>query len=107
MLLCQEITVLPTTEAGNNNIYDLIVVGSGPARTRRPCTAKLRKKVAVVERKRTIGGVCVHTSTIPSKTFREAILYLSGLRQRTLLRTRIRVEGKRLGCRTWSFVPTR
>jgi len=43
----------------------------------------MRKKVAVVERKRSIGGVCVNTGTIPSKTFREAVLYLSGLRQRT------------------------
>ena len=80
----QENTVLPTTEANNNNVYDLIVVGSGPAGQKAAiCAAKMRKKVAVVERKRTIGGVCVHTGTIPSKTFREAILYLSGLRQRT------------------------
>src|SRR5271165_5909947 len=71
-------------EAGGNNTYDLIVVGSGPAGQKAAiCAAKLRKKVAVIERKRTIGGVCVHTGTIPSKTFREAILYLSGLRQRT------------------------
>jgi NAD(P) transhydrogenase len=77
-------TLLPPTEASNNNLYDLIVVGSGPAGQKAAiCAAKLRKKVAVVERKRTIGGVCVHTGTIPSKTFREAILYLSGLRQRT------------------------
>jgi NAD(P) transhydrogenase len=76
---------LPATEASsNNNVYDLIVVGSGPAGQKAAiCAAKLRKKVAVIERKRTIGGVCVHTGTIPSKTFREAILYLSGLRQRT------------------------
>ena len=71
-------------EASSNNIYDLIVVGSGPAGQKAAiCAAKMRKKVAVIERKRTIGGVCVHTGTIPSKTFREAILYLSGLRQRT------------------------
>jgi NAD(P) transhydrogenase len=68
---------------GSNNVYDLIVVGSGPAGQKAAiCAAKLRKKVAVIERKRTIGGVCVHTGTIPSKTFREAVLYLSGLRQR-------------------------
>src|SRR6202167_1242180 len=76
---------LPATEANSgNNVYDLIVVGSGPAGQKAAiCAAKLRKKVAVIERKRTIGGVCVHTGTIPSKTFREAILYLSGLRQPT------------------------
>lgn len=74
---------MPTTEAGTNNVYDLIVVGTGPAGQKAAiCASKLRKKVAVVERKRTIGGVCVHTGTIPSKTFREAILYLSGMRQR-------------------------
>ena len=75
---------LPATQASNNNVYDLIVVGSGPAGQKAAiCAAKMRKKVAVIERKRTIGGVCVHTGTIPSKTFREAILYSSGLRQRT------------------------
>ena len=75
---------MPAMEASNNNVYDLIVIGSGPAGQKAAiCAAKLRKKVAIVERKRTIGGVCVHTGTIPSKTFREAILYLSGLRQRT------------------------
>lgn len=64
--------------------YDLVVIGSGPAGQKGAiCAAKLRKKVAIVERKRTMGGVCVHTGTIPSKTLREAVLYLSGLRQRT------------------------
>jgi len=75
---------LPSPEPSSNNSYDLIVVGSGPAGQKAAiCAAKMRKKVAVIERKRTIGGVCVHTGTIPSKTFREAILYLSGLRQRS------------------------
>ncbi len=70
-------------DCASNNYYDLVVIGSGPAGQKAAiCAAKLRKKVAVIERKRTIGGVCVHTGTIPSKTFREAILYLSGLRQR-------------------------
>jgi NAD(P) transhydrogenase len=66
------------------NEYDLVVIGSGPAGQKGAiCAAKLRKKVAIVDRKRTIGGVCVHTGTIPSKTLREAVLYLSGFRQRT------------------------
>src|SRR5215470_9398533 len=66
------------------NQYDLVVIGSGPAGQKGAiCAAKLRKKVAIIEKKRTIGGVCVHTGTIPSKTFREAVLYLSGLRQRS------------------------
>jgi NAD(P) transhydrogenase len=67
-----------------NNHYDLVVIGSGPAGQKAAiCAAKLRKKVAIVERTRTVGGVCVHTGTIPSKTLREAVLYLSGLRQRS------------------------
>jgi len=70
--------------AGSNNSYDLVVIGSGPAGQKAAiCASKLRKKVAVIERKRCIGGVCVNTGTIPSKTLREAILYLSGLRQRS------------------------
>jgi NAD(P) transhydrogenase len=66
------------------NEYDLIVIGSGPAGQKGAiCATKLGKKVAIVDRKSTIGGVCVHTGTIPSKTLREAVLYLSGFRQRT------------------------
>src|ERR1039457_6873038 len=66
------------------NEYDLVVIGSGPAGQKGAiCATKLRKKVAIIDRKKTIGGVCVHTGTIPSKTFREAVLYLSGLRQRS------------------------
>ena len=71
-------------QTASNNSYDLVVIGSGPAGQKAAiCASKLRKKVAVIERKRSIGGVCVNTGTIPSKTLREAILYLSGLRQRT------------------------
>ncbi len=67
-----------------NNEYDLVVIGSGPAGQKGAiCAAKLRKKVAIIDRERTIGGVCVHTGTIPSKMFREAVLYLSGFRQRS------------------------
>ena len=54
--------------------YDLICIGSGPAGQR--CAtqaAKLGKKVALVEKRRCVGGVCLETGTIPSKTFREAV----------------------------------
>src|SRR6516225_7318237 len=65
------------------NVYDLVVIGSGPAGQKGAiCAAKQRKKVAIIDRQKTIGGVCVHTGTIPSKTLREAVLYLSGFRQR-------------------------
>jgi len=63
--------------------YDLVVIGSGPAGQKGAiCAAKHGKQAAVVDKKLTIGGVCVHTGTIPSKTLREAVLYFSGLRQR-------------------------
>jgi NAD(P) transhydrogenase len=63
--------------------YDLVVIGSGPAGQKGAiAAAKLGKSVAVVDRKERIGGVCLHTGTIPSKTLREAILYLSGYKQR-------------------------
>jgi NAD(P) transhydrogenase len=66
------------------NEYDLVVIGSGPAGQKAAiCAAKFHKKVAIIDHKKTIGGVCVHTGTIPSKTLREAVLYLSGFRQRT------------------------
>jgi len=55
--------------------YDLLCIGSGPAGQRAAVqAAKLRKRVAVVERGAEVGGVCLHTGTIPSKTFREAVL---------------------------------
>src|SRR5438105_8535862 len=61
--------------------YDLLVIGSGPAGQRAAIqAAKLNKRVAMVERKGVIGGVCINTGTIPSKTLREAALYLSGYR---------------------------
>lgn len=65
------------------NEYDLVVIGSGPAGQKAAiAAAKMRKKVAIVDKKTGIGGVCVHTGTIPSKTFREAVLYLTGYSQR-------------------------
>lgn len=63
--------------------FDLVVIGSGPAGQRAAVqAAKLGKKVAVVEKTEVVGGVCVNTGTIPSKTMREAILHFSGLSQR-------------------------
>jgi NAD(P) transhydrogenase len=69
----------------DNFQYDLLVIGSGPAGQRAAIqAAKLDKRVAIVERKTVIGGVCINTGTIPSKTLREAVLYLSGFRERNV-----------------------
>ncbi len=63
--------------------FGLIVIGSGPAGRRAAVqAARLKKSVLVVEKGRRIGGVCVHTGTIPSKTLRETVLNLSGWRER-------------------------
>src|ERR1700741_1999452 len=59
--------------------FDLIVIGSGPAGQRAAIHgAKLGKKVAVIEKTDYVGGCCINTGTIPSKTMREAVLHLSG-----------------------------
>ena len=63
--------------------YDMFVIGTGPAGQRAAIqAAKLGKRVAICERREVVGGVCINTGTIPSKTFREAVLYLTGFRQR-------------------------
>src|SRR6202522_3784190 len=63
--------------------YDMVVIGSGPSGRRAAVQfAKLGKTVLVVERGRRVGGVSVHTGTIPSKTLRETVLNLSGWRER-------------------------
>src|SRR5689334_17769986 len=63
--------------------FDLVVIGSGPSGQKGAINAaKMGKRVAVVDKATMIGGVCVHTGTIPSKTFREAVLHLIGYRQK-------------------------
>jgi NAD(P) transhydrogenase len=59
--------------------YELIVIGSGPGGQRAAIQgAKAGKRVAMVEKQSAVGGVCINTGTIPSKTMREAVLHLSG-----------------------------
>ena len=73
--------------------YDLLVIGSGPGGQRAAiAAAKLGRRVAVVDRQDMIGGVCVNTGTIPSKTMREAVLYLTGMAQRELYGASYRVK---------------
>jgi NAD(P) transhydrogenase len=63
--------------------YDLLVIGSGPGGQKAAIAgAKLGRRVGIVERRQMIGGVCINTGTIPSKTLREAVLYVTGLSQR-------------------------
>jgi len=65
--------------------YDLVVIGSGPGGQKAAiAAAKLGKRVAMVEKGNMLGGVCVNTGTIPSKTLREAVLNLTGMNQREL-----------------------
>ncbi|HTB48400.1 MAG TPA: Si-specific NAD(P)(+) transhydrogenase [Acetobacteraceae bacterium] len=65
------------------NSYDFIVIGSGPAGRRAAIqAAKLGRSVLVVDKGRRVGGVSVHTGTIPSKTLRETVLNLTGWRER-------------------------
>jgi NAD(P) transhydrogenase len=84
--------------------YDLIVIGSGPAGRRAAIqAAKLGRKVLVIENRLRVGGVSVHTGTIPSKTLRETVLNLSGWRERGFYglayRVKKDIEGKDLGVR--------
>src|SRR6266536_760780 len=73
--------------------HDLLVIGSGPAGQKAAVqAAKLGRRVAVVERGDRLGGVCMNTGTIPSKTLREAALYLTGMSQRSLYGQSYRVK---------------
>ncbi|HEX4181416.1 MAG TPA: Si-specific NAD(P)(+) transhydrogenase [Caulobacteraceae bacterium] len=84
--------------------YDLIVIGSGPSGRRAAIqAAKLGRSVLVVENRLRVGGVSVHTGTIPSKTLRETVLNLSGWRERGFYglayRVKKDIEGRDLGAR--------
>ena len=74
--------------------YDLVVIGSGPAGQKGAiAAAKARKRVAVIDRTDMMGGVSVHTGTIPSKTLREAIFQLTGLTVKALYGNGYRSRG--------------
>jgi NAD(P) transhydrogenase len=79
-------------------LYDLVVIGSGPSGQKGAINAaKMGKRVAVVDAPTLLGGVCVHLGTIPSKTFREAVLHYTGYRSRafyggTYKQTKISIE---------------
>ena len=75
--------------------YDLIVIGSGPSGQRAAvAAAKIGKRVVVVESRAVVGGVCINTGTIPSKTMREAVMHLSGYNYRSIYGMNYRVKEK-------------
>src|SRR6201982_465142 len=75
--------------------YDLVVIGSGPSGQRAAVSAvKKGKRVALVEMRDVVGGVCINTGTIPSKTMREAVLHLSGYNYRSIYGMNYRVKEK-------------
>jgi NAD(P) transhydrogenase len=78
---------------GSMREYDIVVIGSGPGGQKAAiAAAKLGKSVAIIERAGMLGGVCVNTGTIPSKTLREAVVYLTGMSQRELYGASYRVK---------------
>ncbi|MDX8047765.1 Si-specific NAD(P)(+) transhydrogenase [Lentzea sp. BCCO 10_0798] len=73
--------------------YDLIVIGSGPGGQKAAIAgAKLGKRVAIIDKQEMVGGVCANTGTIPSKTLREAVMFLTGMSQRELYGASYRVK---------------
>ena len=75
--------------------YDLIVIGSGPAGQRAAIQgAKSGRKVAVIEKREALGGACINTGTIPSKTMREAVMHLSGYQYQSIYGMNYRLKEK-------------
>ena len=75
--------------------YDLIVIGSGPAGQRAAIQgAKSGKRVALIERREVVGGTCINSGTIPSRTMREAVLHLSGFEYQGIYGVNYRVKEK-------------
>src|SRR5580658_9617188 len=75
--------------------FDLVVIGSGPAGQRAAIQgAKSNKKVALIERREVVGGTCINSGTIPSKTLREAVLHFSGYNYQNIYGVNYRVKEK-------------
>jgi NAD(P) transhydrogenase len=84
---------VPDTDSVPDFDFDVLVIGSGPGGQKAAiAAAKLGRHVGIIERPGMIGGVCVNTGTIPSKTLREAVLYLTGLDQREMYGQSYRVK---------------
>jgi len=75
--------------------YDLIVIGTGPSGQRAAiAAARFDKKVAIIDKRDVVGGVCINTGTIPSKTIREAVIKLTGVTERVFYGASYRVKEK-------------
>jgi NAD(P) transhydrogenase len=75
--------------------FDIIVIGSGPAGQRAAIQgAKCGRRVVVVEQREIVGGACINTGTIPSKTMREAVMHLSGFQYQGIYGVNYRVKDK-------------
>jgi len=75
--------------------YDFLVIGCGPAGQKAALqAAKLRKQVAIVDEREVVGGICVNVGTIPSKSFREAVAFFSGFKQRSVYGPHYRIKTK-------------
>ena len=75
--------------------FDIIVIGSGPAGQRAAIQgAKCGRRVAVIEQREIVGGACVNTGTIPSKTMREAVMHLSGFQYQGIYGSNYHVKEK-------------
>jgi NAD(P) transhydrogenase len=65
--------------------FDLVVIGGGPAGEKGAAQAAyFGYKTALVERDPELGGACINTGTLASKTLRESALFLSGFKARQL-----------------------
>lgn len=88
-----KVTKQRSSSSGSSHDYDILILGCGPAGQRAAVqAAKLRKRVGIIDRREVVGGVCVNTGTIPSKSFKEAVLFLSGFRQRSIYGAGYRVK---------------
>jgi NAD(P) transhydrogenase len=84
---------VPACQTGRMSDFEVLVLGSGPGGQKAAiAAAKLGARVGLIERRNMIGGVCINTGTIPSKTLREAVLYLTGMSQRELYGQSYRVK---------------
>ena len=88
-----KLAVAPVLQTQTKYDYDLIVIGTGPSGQKAAIQgAKIGKKVAIIDKRELVGGVCVNSGTIPSKTLRESVLHLSGYRERNIYGASYRVK---------------